>query len=193
MPKKILVILGHPSKNSLCFALMKSYVDGAKSSGAEVKEIFLSDLKFDVILHEGYNKKQELEEDLKKSQELIKWAEHVVIVYPTWWGSVPSLLKGFIDRIILPGFAFHFIENSSFSEKHFKGKTAHLIVTSGINPIFYFFMGGNPAIKSMKKITLEFCGIKPVRVTKIGPVMNSSREKTEKWLKIIKEKGKKLK
>jgi len=193
MSKKILVILGHPSKESLCASIAKAYSKGATSSGAKVKEIYISDLKFDLILHKGYRKRQHLEKDLQKSQELIKWAEHIVLIYPTWWGSTPAILKGFIDRVFLPRFAFNLNENSIFQEKLLKGKSAHLIVTSGARPILYYFIGGNPAIRHVKKTTMEFCGIKPVRITKIGPIKNPPREKINNWLKIIEKKGKKLK
>ena len=94
MNKRILVILGHPVKDSLCGALAESYANGAKSAGNEVRFISLSDLSFDPILHNGYAKVQEFEPDLVYAKETITWAEHIVFSYPIWWGAMPALLKG---------------------------------------------------------------------------------------------------
>src|SRR3990172_11834160 len=108
MAKKILIILGHPSRESFCNAIIENYAEGVSEGGGEVRKIYLGELKFDPILWNGYAKIQELEDDLKRVQEDIKWADHLVFVYPTWWGGMPALLKGLVDRAFLPGFAFKF-------------------------------------------------------------------------------------
>ena len=94
--KKTLIIQGHPDSESYCRALANAYKVGALSAGAEVQEIIVSELKFNPSLEFGYRKRTELEPDLLAAQEKIKWAEHLVIVYPLWWGGVPALLKGFL-------------------------------------------------------------------------------------------------
>ena len=114
MSKRVLVILGHPATNSFCGALADSYSEGANAAGNEVQFISLGSLSFDPILHNGYNTIQELELDLVAAKEAITWAQHIVFVYPIWWGAMPALLKGFIDRIFLPGFAFKYREGSQF-------------------------------------------------------------------------------
>lgn len=110
--RKILLINGHPDKESYCFALAQSYKKGAVESGAEIQEIVLADLQFSPILQFGYRKRTELEPDLLDAWDKIQWADHLVWVYPVWWGALPALLKGFIDRVFLPGFVFKKRENS---------------------------------------------------------------------------------
>lgn len=190
MSKKILVILGHPQKQSLCGALAQSYVDGAKSSSADIKELYIGDLKFEPILRDVYGNAQEMEGDLKKAQEDIKWADHLVFVYPTWWGSMPALMKGFIEKVFLPGFAFK--ENGNFYEGCLGNRSAHLIVTMDSPTWFYKFVTKSPGHTLMKKAILEFCGIKPVRISDFGPVKNSTKETREKWLAEIRRKGERL-
>jgi len=109
--KKILIINGHPDKKSFCFALAESYKKGADMSGSECKLVHLIDLEFNPILTFGYRVVSELEPDLQKNQQDILDADHLVIVYPNWWGTYPALLKGFIDRVFLPNFAFKYHEN----------------------------------------------------------------------------------
>ena len=116
MGKKILIINGHPFKESLNFALAEAYKKGAAESGAEIKEINIADLQFNPNLQYGYRKRTELEPDLLESWEKIKWAEHLVFVFPIWWGGMPAMLKGFFDRLFLPGFAFQYRENSVWRE-----------------------------------------------------------------------------
>ena len=190
--KKILLILGHPNKETFCGSLAESYKKGALEAGAEVKEISLGDLQFDPILHLGYKEIQELEPDLVKSQELIKWADHLVWVYPTWWATMPALMKGFIDRIFLPGFGFKYRKNSSLWDKLLKGKTARLIITLDAPAWYNFLFYGNAGQKAMKRATLEFCGIKPVRITTIGSVKMLTSKQLKTWIEKIEKQGAEL-
>ncbi len=193
MSKKVLIILGHPNKETFCGALAESYKKGAVRSGAEVEEIFVSELKFDPILHLGYQEIQELEPDLVRAQELIKWAEHIVFVYPTWWATMPALLKGFLDRVLLPGFGFKYRQNSSLWDKFLTGRSARLIITMDAPAWFNFLSYGNAGQKAMKRATLQFCGIKPVRVTTIGSVKMLKPEQLKKWLENAEKLGEDLK
>ena len=111
-PQRILIILGHPSASSLCAGLADAYAQGARDSGAEVRLLRLGELDFDPLLHAGYRQDQPLEPDLQRAQADILWASHLAWAYPTWWGGLPALLKGFIDRIFLPGFAFKYRKGS---------------------------------------------------------------------------------
>ena len=106
MSQRILVILGHPSTDSFCSALAQTYIHAAKTAGHDVRVLRLGDLRFDPILHHGYTQVQTLEPDLLSAQDDILWAEHLTWVFPVWWGGIPALMKGFIDRVFLAGFAF---------------------------------------------------------------------------------------
>ncbi len=187
---KILIINGHPDSESFNFALAKSYKKGAIASGAEVQEIIIRDLNFNPNLEYGYRKRTELETDLIDSQEKIIWADHLVWIYPVWWGSVPAMLKGFIDRVFLPGFAFQKIENSVWWDKLLKNKTARIISTLDQPAWYYWLINRQPSNNMMKKLVLEFCGISPVRITSIGPLRLSKTEYRQKWLEKVEELGK---
>lgn len=189
---KILLINGHPSRESFCYALSQAYKQGAQSAGAEVREINVGDLKFSPNLPHGYRKITDLEEDLLKAQDSIKWAEHLVFVYPTWWGTMPALLKGFIDRTFLPGFAFKYRDNSPWWDRLLTGRSARMIVTMDAPVWFFRFVYGKPGHNAMKKMILEFCGIKPVKITSFGSVKRSSEKQRENWLKRVRTLGESL-
>ena len=193
MGKKILIINGHPYKESLNFALAEAYKKGAAESGAEIKEINIADLQFNPNLQYGYKKRTELEPDLLESWEKIKWAEHLVFVFPIWWGGMPAMLKGFFDRLFLPGFAFQYRENSVWWDKLLTGKSAHIIATMD-TPYWYFrLVYGNPGIQQFKRTILQFSGINPVKVTVFSPVKNVAADKIKKHIDKTFQIGKQLK
>lgn len=187
--KKVLVINGHPNPESFCSALVKSYTKGCLSSGNEVVVLNLAELKFDLNLSGGFKSEQVLEDDLKLAQQHILWAQHIVVVHPVWWGSVPALLKGFFDRALLPGFAFKYHQNDPMWDKLLKGRTGHVIYTTDTPPLFYKFIFLSPSVNMVKKRVLQFCGISPVKVTGIGPVRTTDSAFREKWLQKIQKEG----
>lgn len=182
MAKQITIIQGHPAKQSFCGSLAAKYVQGAAEAGHDVRTIVVRDLAFDPILHEGYRVIQTLEPDLARAQEDIRWAGHIVVIYPTWWGGAPALLKGFIDRVFLPGFAFKYREGSPWWDKYLTGKTAHILTTMDTPPWYYRIVYRDAGINQMRRAFLEYCGIEPVRVTRIGRVKDASDAWRQAWL-----------
>jgi putative NADPH-quinone reductase len=183
MGKRILLILGHPSGASFCAALAERYVQSAIDAGHEVRQLRLGELDFDPVLREGYRQIQALEGALSVAQSDILWAEHLTLVYPIWWGGIPALLKGFFDRVFLPGFAFKYRKGKAFPDKLLKGRTAHLLVTMDTPPWYYRWFYRMPGLHQVRKTTLEFCGIKPLRTLTFGPVLGSSDHQRKTWLR----------
>ena len=182
MSKNILVIIGHPNKHSFNFQLASSYIIGAESKGAIIKKLILKDLNFNYNLEHSYDKKIVLEPDLSMAQELILWANHIVWFYPVWWGSMPAVLKGFIDRTFLPDFAFKKKKNSFGFQKLLTNKSSRIISTLDQPTWYYYFKYGAPSHRAMKYSILEFCGFSPVKITSIGPISGSSLKNRIKWL-----------
>ena len=187
--KKILIINGHPDKESFCFALAKKYKEGADLAAADCKLVHLIDLDFNPILTYGYRRISELEPDLIIMQQEILAADHLVLLYPNWWSTFPALLKGFIDRVFLPGFAFKYREGSPFWDKLLKGKTARLIVTMDTPKWYYWLINKNAGHHAMKIGVLAFCGIKPVKITSFAPLKSSNDKKRKEWLDEVGELG----
>lgn len=180
--ERILVILGHPSGDSLCAGLAQAYIEGARRAGAEVRLLAVGQIGFDPLLRAGYRGTQTLEPDLQAAQAQIAWARHLVWVYPTWWGAMPALLKGFIDRVFLPGFAFKHHQGSSRWDKLLAGRSAELLVTMDTPPWYYRWVQSMPGHQQMKKTILEFSGIRPVRVHGFGPVHSADAPRKQRWL-----------
>lgn len=191
--KKILLINGHPDKESFCFALAEAYKKGVSSTGAELKEIIITDLQFNPNLQFGYRKRTELEPDLLDAWEKIQWADHLVWVYPVWWASLPAIMKGFIDRLFLPRMAFQKREGSLLADGLLKGKTARIISTLDQPAWFYWLVNKRPSYWAMSRNTLYFCGVRKIKATTIGPIRLSKPEWREKWIKKVEKLGQKMK
>ena len=189
MTKRILVIVGHPAISSLCQALAEAYSNGASEVGHIVDVLNIRDLDFDPILHEGYSLIQELEPSLQNAQRRMSEANHLVCVYPTWWGGIPALFKGFIDRTILPGYAFKYRPSSPWWDKYWTGKTAHIITTMDTPPWYYRIIYRDAGVNQLRRTILEYCGAKPVRVTRIGRVKGTSKQWKIDWIEKVRNMG----
>lgn len=183
--KKILLILGHPRADSFCGALADAYDEAARVAGAELRRLTLADLAFDPVLHVGYRGEQALEPDLLAARDDILWAEHLVFVYPTWWGGLPALLKGFVDRVFLPGFAFKYRKDSLWWDRLLAGRSARLLVTMDTPPWYYRWVYRMPGHNQMKRTILEYCGIRPVHIGQFGPVKGATEARRARWLEAV--------
>lgn len=182
--KNVLVLLGNPDKETFSGVLADSYQTGAEEAGHTVERVNLGDLQFDPILHRGYKDIQELEPDLIDLQEKFRWADHIVIVYPNWWVTMPALLKGLFDRFWLPGFAFNFNKETKQIEQHLKGKTARVLVVSGSHSAFQTWWKYGDFTNEIQHGILGFAGINS-RVKVFGPAEKVSDEQRQKWAKEV--------
>lgn len=195
MKKNILLILGHPSKNSFCNALLDAYKKGAERAGAECKIIYISDLQFNVNLSDGYRNAEAmaLEGDLVNSQKLIQWANHVVMAFPNWWGFMPAVTKGFIDRIFLPDFAFKHHSGKIFPEKLLKGKSMRLLVTMDTPKWWFYLIYRASQYQILKKIVFGYVGFEPIKFSTFGFMRKSTEKQRKNWLQKVMDLGRQFK
>ncbi len=191
MPKKIFIFVGNPDSESLSSALAESYAEGARSSGHEVRMMKVADMRFDPILHKGYKVIQQLEPDLIAFQENVKWSEHFVSVFPIWWSDMPGIMKGLVDRVWMPGFAYNFRKGRIPGwYRRLKGRSARIIVTSDSHPlILWVLFGGN--INNWVRGVLRFSGFAPIRKTWFSGMKGISPKKAQRMLDKVRRLGRK--
>ena len=115
------------------------------------------------------------------AQAAIRWADHLVIVFPLWLGTVPALLKGFLEQIFRPGFAF-IAAGGRFPRKGLVGKSARVVVTMGMPALWYRSFFRAHGVRGVEQGILQFCGIKPVRESFFGLVETKDAKARAKWL-----------
>ena len=184
MVRHILIIQGHPDPAGDHFghALAEAYAKGAGAAGHELKIITVTQLDFPLLRSQRDFQDAAPPEDIRQAQESISWAEHIVIIYPLWIGTMPALLKAFFEQVFRPGFAFS-AGSDKWPRKLLKGKSARVIITMGMPALIYRWYYRAHSLKSLERDILGFCGIAPVKENLIGMVEINNTAKHEKWLK----------
>lgn len=188
----ILILNGNNQRAGFSHAITEAFAQGAATAGHIIETIHISDLKFDPVLQEGYHEIQPLEEDLLLFQQKVLWCQHLVIIYPTWWGGPPALLKGLFDRSFLPDFAFRYHEKGPWWDKLLKGRTAQLITTMDSPFLWYAIVYRSAGTHLLKQAILHYCGFKKVRTTCLDRMKFRNAQSLESFLDRIRKKAAKL-
>jgi putative NADPH-quinone reductase len=192
MSKRILLIQGHPdaSQPHLCHALAASYNAGAQSAGHAVRHANVAELNFPLLRSQQDWEKGVVPASLKAAQDDIGWAEHIVFFFPLWLGDMPAMLKGFLEQVARPGFAFTYEEGGSpWGKKGLTGRTARVVVTMGMPALVYRWYFRAHSVKALERNILGFVGIAPVHETLIGMTGGMKIDDATKWLTKLKRLG----
>ncbi len=180
-PKRVLVLNGHPDKNSLNGSLAVAAADASRQLGRETQLIHLGDMIFSPDLSKGYNARIELEPDLLAFQEALVWCDTFVLVHPLWWGSCPAKLKGLFDRAFLPGFAFRYAKGKPLPEKLLAGRTARVLITSDTPDWYLRTVYRNAWPNVLRRQILDFVGLMVTHLVTIGPMKGAKPNGNQKW------------
>lgn len=188
--RQITIIQGHPdpARNRLLHAMADAYAEGARGAGHQVRQVEIAALDFPWLRRQEDFETGETPAGLLEAQEAIRWAEHLVILYPLWLGGMPALLKAFLEQVLRPGFAFDYLPKGKVA-MHLRGRSARVVVTMGMPALAYrwFFMAHS--LKSLTRNILKFCGIKPVAWSLYGMVGGQSDEVRQGWLEEMRALG----
>ena len=184
MAKQIVIIQGHPDASARHFghAVADEYAKGAEDGGHAVRRIEVATLDFPLLRTKEDFEKGAPPGFIKQVQDDIAWANHLVILYPLWLGSMPALLKAFIEQVFRPGFAFEYQESGRMAKKLLTGKSARIVVTMGMPAAIYRWFFLAHSLRSLKRNILGFCGIHPIRPTLIGSIEGMNEKQRLGWL-----------
>jgi putative NADPH-quinone reductase len=191
--RRVLVIQGHPDARGghLCHALAQAYAQGAAEGEHDVWRIDVAPLDFPLLRSAAEWDNGALPPALLPAQQGIEWAQHLVVFFPLWLGDMPALLKGFLEQVARPGFAFHDAGNSGFGKKGLSGRSARLVVTMGMPALVYRYYFRAHSLKSLERNVLGFVGIAPVHETLIGMADKLDAPAAQKWLDKLRAMGRK--
>jgi putative NADPH-quinone reductase len=173
MGRRIVIVQGHPDPGGGRYghALAQAYLEGAREAGHEVEILPVAELDFPLLRSKAEFEGNQPPGAIARCQQAIARADHLVIIHPLWLGSMPALLKGFLEQVFRPGFAFGKPEKPGRpGPKLLTGKSARVIVTMGMPGFAYRWFYGAHAVKSLERNILAFTGFRPIHRTLIGMV-----------------------
>lgn len=183
MTKRITIIQGHPDADTphLCHALADAYRTGAEAAGHEVRTIVVAHLTFPLIHSRQDFEHGERPAGIREAQSMIRTSDHLVIVYPLWLGTMPALLKGFLEQVFRYDFAFQPGPGGRF-ERLLSGRSARVVTTMGMPVLAYRYYFGAHGLKNLERNILKFAGIAPVRESLFGRVEDVDDARRRRWL-----------
>lgn len=195
MSRNILIIDGHPDPSDERFghALAAAYRDGAERGHHAVHMIRLADQQFPLLRSQMDFEKGEPTEAVRRCQDAMNWATHVVILYPLWLGSMPAMLKALLEQMLRPGFAFSTLKLGRWPVKLLSGKSARIVVTMGMPAFVYRWYYRAHSVRSLQRNILRFVGFRRVRTTLIGGVGALNSASRARWLDDLRALGRKAK
>lgn len=170
MSHKILIIDGHPDPKGPHFVheLTDLYRQGAKEGGHEARVLRVGAMRFPLLRNDKAYVSGKVPDSIRAAQKLITWADHIVVLYPMWLGTMPAKLKGFLEQVLRPGFAFTQRGPGEPPKRLLKGRSARIIVTRGMPGLFAEVDRSPRSIRNVASDVLSICGVRPVRTMVLG-------------------------
>lgn len=186
---RILIVNGNPdpAPERLSSGLAQAYADGAKAAGHEIRFIDVGALSFSVLRNAADFALPPKDTDIVAAQASFRWAEHLVVIYPIWLGSVPALFKAFMELIGCDEFLAT-TRAGGYSKGNLNGRSARIIVTTGMPALLYRLIFGAHGAKAFERGILRLSGFSPIRSTYLGDV-HLSYERSRAWLALARRLG----
>jgi len=164
MAKRITIVQGHPDPagDRFCHALASAYPNGARQAGHEVRTLDVARLDVPVMRTKEDFEHGQISDTVRECQQAIAWAQHRVVIYPLWLGTMPAALKGLLEQIFRPGFAVAEVGSGKVWKKLLKGRSARIVVTMGMPAFAYRWYFRARSLKSLERNVLGFVGIGPI-------------------------------
>lgn len=184
MSKSIVLIQGHPDPdpNHLCRALASSYVAGAGAAGHAVTVIDVAELEFPILRRSAAYDFEPVPQSLAPARDAILAADHIVVVFPLWLGSLPALTKAFFEQVLHRRDMFEQTGHGKWPKGRLRGKSARMVVTMGMPAAVFriWFLGHG--VKAVERGILAVVGVRPIRETLFGNVEGIGDATRLKWI-----------
>lgn len=176
-----LLLFGHADRETFNHQLADAYARGFRGGGGAIERIDLAALRFDPILRSGYRAPQPLEPDLLRVRDAIERAAHLVWVFPTYWAAPPALVRGLVDRLFLPGWAFRYHPGRAVPEGLLAPRSGRVLTTMDSPAWWYALVHRRAMHRSFGTATLAFCGLAPLSFTTVHGVREMAPGARARW------------
>ncbi len=182
--KSLLILDGHPdpADRHLCHALACAYCKGASDAGHRTTLIRIADIDFPILRTPSDFTSQPSPQALGPAHDALIEANHLVLIYPLWLGSLPAYTKGFLEQLLHYDTAFERSESDRWPKGKMRGKSARIVLTAGMPALAYNIWYRAHSLKNLKRNILGFVGFKPVKSTVLGMVEHADDDQINRWL-----------
>lgn len=183
---KASVLLAHPYSKSFNHAIYGTVISKLEKMGLAVDSHDLYEEHFDPVLTSGELGSDKSDDNLVNlyARELVE-SDVLVFIHPNWWGQPPAILKGYIDRVIRPPYAYDFPPGDSgggLPEGKLKGKYGIVFNTSNTGKEREDDLFKDPLDTLWKNCVFGFCGIEKYYRRMFSIVAESTVEQRKQWL-----------
>jgi putative NADPH-quinone reductase len=181
--QRILIVQGHPDPagGHLGHLLADAYAEGAASAGHTVQRVDVASLDFPILRTQQDWLHGTTPPALVPVQDQVRWARHLVFLFPLWLGDMPALLKAFLEQLARPSLAGEPAALGGMPPKALKGRSARVVVTMGMPALVYRWLFRAHSVKSLERNILGIMGVSPVHETLIGGVDQLGTDGLERW------------
>ncbi len=184
------IIMSHPYKKSYNYAILENIKNALENNNETFEIIELVDDGFDPVMRSEdlalYNKGEANDPLVVKYQEIINNADKLMFIFPIWWGGMPSILKGFIDKVLLKNFSFKIESGKVVGTLDFLKRTLVITTSSRTNNTL-INKWGDPIGTTLVKSTFEVIGIDDMEWINFESISSSDLESREQFLEAIKK------
>ena len=177
--KQVVIINADINRGEITQALINAYRAGAESVQAVVKEVAITNLRFNPN-QQFPDEAVKIEPDLAEAIKVLKWASHIVIFCPVFKQSINFKIKGFFDRVFLPHRVF-VSANNSF-DSNFAGRSARIVSILDEEAWKDWQSTQKATYLSIKRSMLEKRNVKPVYTSTVGYLYSIENDYAQKWL-----------
>lgn len=183
------LLTAHPLQDAFNTSLADAWQRGAERAGARVLRFDVTTLQFDPVLRAAFKAPQPDEPDLASVRAAFEASSHVTWVFPTWWAGLPAVLKGLVDRLLLPRWSFRYDPGQLVPIGLLAGRSTRYVTTMDSPSLWYRLAHHDALAGSFGRGTLSFVGFKPIERTLLFDVRNMKAEKRAKWLQRLELEG----
>lgn len=184
---KTVIVYNHPYDGSYCHAILEATIKGIEQAGGTVDLIDLDKDGFNPVMNGqdllGFRNHEIIDPKAKEYAERLKQADQLVFIFPIWWELMPAITKGFIDKVIFPGYAYNYTKSGYGMTTLLSNLKATTVITTMNTPkILYNTYFGAAISKALVRGTLKKTGLRNVKWISFNQVKASKESTRKQWL-----------
>jgi len=186
---KVSVILGHPAPGSFNHAIAQTVRETLEAHGHEVRFHDLYAEGFDPVLPAAeLAREATLPPLIEQHCREVCEADGIVVIHPNWWSAPPAIVRGWVDRVLRQGRAYHFVPDGRGGVKPvglLKAAVAMVFNTANTPQEKEEQFFGDPLQTHWLKVVFGLCGVKMIYRRNFAPVITSTEEQRRQWLRLV--------